>query len=109
MDVSSYFLVFFCFFIRFFIFIYYFFLQCCDKKYVEFDVLIVLYYECFVFVQLCGCQVIYQVLKDIFREVQFILVLEVFFKEWVQYMYQDFFDYWIFRKQVCEDFLLVFV
>lgn len=73
----------------------------CDKKYVESDAPIALYYERLASVQSRGCQVTHQVLKDILREVQLTLVPEVLLKEWAQYTYQDPSDYWTFRKQLC--------
>lgn len=73
----------------------------CDKKHVESDAPIALYYERLASVQSRGCQVTHQVLKDILREVQLTLVPEVLLKEWAQYTYQDPSDYWTFRKQLC--------
>lgn len=72
----------------------------CDKKQVESDAPIALYYERLASVQSRGCQVTHQVLKDILREVQHTLVPEILLKEWAQYTYQDPSDYWTFRKQL---------
>ena len=77
-----------------------FVLQRCDKKNMESDAPIALYYERLASVQSRGCQVTHQVLKDILREVQLTLVPEILLKEWAQYTYQDPSDYWTFRKQV---------
>ena len=74
--------------------------QRCDKKHVESDGPIALYYDRLASVQSRGCQVTHQVLKDILREVQLTLVPEILLKEWAQYTYQDPSDYWTFRKQV---------
>ena len=74
--------------------------QRCDKKHMESDAPIALYYERLASVQSRGCQVTHQVLKDILREVQLTLVPEILLKEWAQYTYQDPSDYWTFRKQV---------
>jgi len=71
----------------------------CDKKHVESDAPIALYYERLASVQSRGCQVTHQVLKDILREVQLRLIPEILLKEWAQYTYQDPSDYWTFRKQ----------
>ena len=67
----------------------------------ESDAPIALYYERLAAVQLRGCQVTHQVLRDILREVQGTMVPEVLLKQWAQYTYQDATDYWTFRKQVC--------
>ena len=77
-----------------------FVLQRSDKKNMESDAPIALYYERLASVQSRGCQVTHQVLKDILREVQLTLVPEILLKEWAQYTYQDPSDYWTFRKQV---------
>ena len=80
--------------------------QRCDKKHVESDGPIALYYDRLASVQSRGCQVTHQVLKDILREVQLTLVPEILLKEWAQYTYQDPSDYWTFRKQVHKRFIL---
>ncbi|KAL9966032.1 hypothetical protein ACROYT_G024040 [Oculina patagonica] len=72
----------------------------CDKKHIESDAPIALYYERLASVQSRGCQVTHQVLRDILKEVQLTLVPEILLKEWAQYTYQDPSDYWTFRKQL---------
>lgn len=79
-------------------------IQRCDRKHMESDAPVALYYERLAAVQLRGCQVTHQVLRDILREVQGTMVPEVLLKQWAQYTYQDATDYWTFRKQVCSIF-----
>ncbi|XP_048580263.1 transformation/transcription domain-associated protein isoform X2 [Nematostella vectensis] len=79
----------------------------CDRKHIEADSPIALYYERLAAVQSRGLQVTHQVLRDILREIQSTMVPEIMLKEWAQYTYADPTDYWTFRKQFCVQLTLL--
>lgn len=68
----------------------------------EYDAPLTRFYERLAIVQARGTQASHQVLRDILKDVQSIMVSKTLLREWAEQTYQSATDYWTFRKQVSD-------
>ncbi|XP_023232044.1 transformation/transcription domain-associated protein-like [Centruroides sculpturatus] len=73
--------------------------QRCAKRGIEHDAPIARYYERLATVQARGSQASHQVLRDILKDVQSIMVPRDMMREWASHTYTGATNYWTFRKQ----------
>ncbi|GIY45226.1 hypothetical protein CDAR_3771 [Caerostris darwini] len=73
--------------------------QRCAKRSVEYDAPLQRFYERLATVQARVQQASHQVLRDILKDVQNIMVSKTLLKDWAEQTYSSASDYWTFRKQ----------
>ncbi|XP_054724829.1 transformation/transcription domain-associated protein-like [Uloborus diversus] len=73
--------------------------QRCAKRGIEYDAPLQRFYERLATVQARGSQASHQVLRDILKDVQSIMVSKSLLKDWAEQTYPVATDYWTFRKQ----------
>nr|XP_042899044.1 transformation/transcription domain-associated protein isoform X5 [Parasteatoda tepidariorum] len=73
--------------------------QRCAKRGIEYDAPLARFYERLATVQARGSQASHQVLRDILKDVQSIMVSKTLLKDWAEQTYPSATDYWTFRKQ----------
>ncbi|GFR25610.1 hypothetical protein TNCT_594364 [Trichonephila clavata] len=73
--------------------------QRCAKRGIEYDAPLARFYERLATVQARGSQASHQVLRDILKDVQSIMVSKALLKDWAEQTYPSATDYWTFRKQ----------
>lgn len=73
--------------------------QRCAKRGIDYEAPLARFYERLATVQARGSQASHQVLRDILKDVQSIMVSKTLLREWAEQTYPSATDYWTFRKQ----------